>query len=285
MLAAPPFNYLDTLNAVDDALDKNAELSLAILRSGLDSFGITQAAKDNFDGKDPQEWRGKATPNDLEKARGTLRQFYRDWCADGASERDACYGLVIKALLAERLQSKTNLRVLVPGAGLGRLVFDLCCAGFNAEGNEISYHQLLASSYILNHVPEANVHTLYPWVHSFSNHKSRADHLKSVQVPDVYPATTLGSVENAGEMSMSASDFLLLYGHEDQKDAFDAVATVFFLDTAPNVIRYFETIRNCLRQGGLLVNFGPLLWHFENNAPGKHGQESESSLEEGPMGK
>ncbi len=74
---------------------------------------------------------------------------------------------------------------------------------------------------------------------------------------------------------MSASDFLLLYGAEDHKDSFDAVATVFFLDTAPNVIRYIEAIKNCLRPGGILVNMGPLLWHFENNAPGTHRREKE----------
>lgn len=168
------------------------------------------------------------------------------------------------------------MRVLVPGAGLGRLVFELCCAGFDTEGNEISFHQLLASSYILNHCPGNNNHTLYPWVHSFSNHQSRSNHLKSVQIPDVHPGTFLGTVETAGEMSMSASDFLLLYNNQEHKDTFDAVATVFFLDTAPNIIRYLEAIRNCLRTGGLLVNVGPLLWHFENNAPGTRGREEDS---------
>jgi len=156
-------------------------------------------------------------------------------------------------------------------------VFDLCCQSFDTEGNEISYHQLLASSYILNHCPQAGAHTLYPWAHSFSNHLNRANHLKSVQIPDIHPGTVLGAAENAGEMSMSASDFLLLYGDEAHKDTFDAVATVFFLDTAPNIIRYIEAIRNCLRRGGLLVNMGPLLWHFENNAPGTHGREKNSS--------
>lgn len=274
LLAGPPFSYLDTLNAVDDAIDKNAELSLAILNSGLESFGIGPSNA-SHSGKASNEWLGKATPNDLEKARSTLRQFYRDWSEEGASERDACYGPVIKALQAEaasRLGS--TMRVLVPGAGLGRLVFDLCCAGFDTEGNEISYHQLLASSYILNHCPESRAHSLHPWVHSFSNHKSRTNHLRSVQVPDVHPGTTLGAVENPGEMSMSASDFLLLYGDESHTESFDAVATVFFLDTAPNIIRYIEAIRNCLRKGGLLINMGPLLWHFENNAPGNHGKDS-----------
>lgn len=260
------------LNEVDDGIDKNSELALSILSSGLVSFGIPSPGATGS--KDP-EWRGMATQNDLEKARSTLRQFYRDWSEQGSTEREACNGPVIEALRQERsLRSGSPLRVLVPGAGLARLVFDLCCEGFNTEGNEISYHQLLASSYILNTCPKSQGHTLFPWVHSFSNHKTRASHLKSVLVPDVHPATTLQGIKNVGEMSMSASDFLCLYGSKEHQDTFDAVATVFFLDTAPNIIRYIETIRNCLRSGGLLINVGPLLWHFENDAPGaRTGEE------------
>ena len=275
LLAEPPFSYLDVLSSVDDGIDKNSELALSILSSGLQSFGIQPTGPAGS--KDP-EWRGLATQNDLEKARSTLRQFYRDWSLEGSVEREACNGPVIEALRQERsLRSGSLMRVLVPGAGLGRLVFDLCCAGFDTEGNEISYHQLLASSYVLNMCPEAKTHTLFPWVHSFSNHRNRANHLKSVLVPDVHPATILRGVKTPGDMSMSASDFLCLYGGEEHRNTFDAVATVFFLDTAPNIIRYIETIRNCLRPGGLLVNVGPLLWHFENNAPGTNSREGDLS--------
>lgn len=269
---------------MDAAIDKNAELSTAILEAGLQSFGLSQASSQETSKQN--DWRELATSNDLEKARSTLRQFYRDWSQEGHAEREACFGPVIRALRKER-SSRPGLkpRVLVPGAGLGRLVFDLCCDGFDTEGNEISYHQLLASSYILNHCSEARSHTIYPWAHAFSNHKNRTNHLRSVLIPDVSPGRTLGSIEGAGQMSMSASDFILLYSDEEQRDTFDAVATVFFLDTAPNVIRYIEAIRNCLRKGGLLINVGPLLWHFENNAPGTHGREKEPSHPSGSCGK
>ncbi|KAF4637887.1 hypothetical protein G7Y89_g192 [Cudoniella acicularis] len=237
LLAKPPFSYLETLDSVDAAIDKNAELALAILYSGLQSFGLSLPPSKEANSKN--DWRAAASSNDLEKARSTLRQFFRDWSEEGQSERDACYGPVIKVLRKESsLHPETKMRVLVPGAGLGRLVFELSCAGFHSE--------------------------------------DRTNHLRSVQVPDISPGITLAGVEGAGEMSMSASDFLLLYGSEDQKDTFDAVATVFFLDTAPNVIRYIEAIKSCLRQGGLLVNVGPLLWHFENNSPGSHGRENNS---------
>lgn len=283
LLASPPISYLGTLNAVDDAIDQNAELAAAILKSGMDSFGVNLNLAD---ANSNLKWRGTAKADDMDKARSTIRQFYRDWSAEGAVEREACYGPVIKDLLAEREMGgfeKKVMNVLVPGAGLGRLVFDLCHQGFNVEGNEISYHMLLASSYILNYCPGGKPHTIFPWCHTFVNHKTRDRQLQSVKVPDVHPGTTLQGTNpdipltrQPGEMSMSASDFICLYGDEEHKDVYDAVATVFFIDTAPNFIRYIETIRNCLKSGGIWTNIGPLLWHFENNAPGTFGDETQT---------
>lgn len=276
MLAAPPFNFLETLDKVDDAIDCNAELARVIVKFGLQSFRMI-ATPDGEHPAMPDEWAGIAKHADIDKARSTIRQFYRDWSAEGAVERDACYGPVMRALEIEKAnhQGDEQLKVLVPGAGLGRLVFDLCLNGFETEGNEISYHQLLASSYILNCVGRAGQHTIYPWVHSFSNHKNRANHLRSYQVPDIHPATTLGSATRVGSMSMCAADFLCLYSDESHQETYDAVATVFFLDTAPNLVRYLNTIYHCLKPGGVLINVGPLLWHFENNAPGNHGHDDD----------
>ena len=277
MLAAPPFNFLETLDKADKAIDFNAELARAILKSGLQSF---QTMTDPSAGGDigmPHEWAGVAKHLDIDKARSTIRQFYRDWTTDGAKEREASYGPIMKALAEEKSKSTSGelYKVLVPGAGLGRLVFDLCQAGFEAEGNEISYHQLIASSFILNECKGPEQFTIYPWVHTFSNHLTRENHLRGYKVPDIHPAMTLAATPDRGTMSMCAADFLCLYGDEEHEGQYDSVACAFFLDTAPNLIRYLEVIKHCLRPGGVLVNVGPLLWHFENNAPGNHGNDDD----------
>ncbi|KAF7559838.1 hypothetical protein G7046_g4307 [Stylonectria norvegica] len=281
LLAAPPFNFLETLEKTDDAIDSNAELARTIAKFGLQSFRMIAPGPESTESTMPQEWAGVAKHADVDKARSTLRQFYRDWSEAGAAERAACYGPILRALEEEKTKSPEGkpLNVLVPGAGLGRLVFDLCAKGFTAEGNEISYHQLLASSYILNCCPVAGQHTIYPWIHTFSNHLTRANHLRSYKVPDIHPGTTLANAPNHGEMSFTASDFLCLYADDAHKDQYDAVASVFFLDTAPNLIRYLEVILHCLRPGGVLVNIGPLLWHFENHAPGNHGLDDDGDGE------
>lgn len=284
LLSAPPFSYLETLARADDAIDSNAELGRAILDSGLRAFRSIASTAGGSEPTIPHEWQGVAKHSDIDKARSTIRQFFRDWSAAGQDERDACYGPVMEHMESERGRRPDGgpLKVLVPGAGLGRLVFDLCLRGFVTEGNEISYHQLLASSYILNDCAAAEAHTLYPWVHSFSNHVLRENHLQPYKIPDVHPATVLASTPGAGAMSMCAADFLCLYGDDEHKETFDAVASVFFLDTAPNLIRYLEVIWHCLRPGGTLINVGPLLWHFENMPPGNHGHDDDGDGEHDP---
>ena len=267
LLSEPPFSIPETFRAVDDAIDSNADIAEAILEIGLPSFGIDP---------DDDSWEGKATPNDMDKARSTIRQLYRDWSEEGKVERHPSYSPLISAL-AEHLPSvppskRHKYRVLVPGAGLGRLVLEICAAGYNVEGNEISYHQLLASNYMLNYTRSAGQHAVYPWALNFSNHVSRSNQLQSVAVPDVHPATELekSSLEIASDvhsrqrMSMTAGDFSSLYKLPEYEGAFDAVTTCFFIDTAPNLINYIERIRHCLKTGGIWVNLGPLLWHFES---------------------
>lgn len=282
MLAEPPFSYLETLDRVDEAIESNAELARIIVKFGLRSFGMAESTTENGHYTVPEEWRGIAKINDFDKARSTVRQFYRDWSAEGGAEREACYGPIFRALGTEKVKypDRWPMKVLVPGAGLGRLVFDLCRKGFIAEGNEISYHQLLASSYVLNSVETAGQHTIYPWIHSFSNHRSRDNQFKSYKVPDIHPQTTLIETEGVGSMQMCAADFLCLYGDESHKEKYDAVAASFFLDTAPNLIRYLEVIRHCLRAGGVLINVGPLLWHWENHVASHHGYDGDGDYDE-----
>ena len=307
MLAAPPFSYLETLDRVDDAIESNAELARAIVRHGLQSFGVVEDQGSAPAAVVPEEWAGIAKPQDLDKARSTIRQFYRDWSAEGAVEREACYGPVFRTLDAERerlkqkqaqnqsesaqqpqqqqqpeVEDQEPMKILVPGAGLGRLVFELCRRGFLAEGNEISYHQLLASSYVLNYTERAGQHAIYPWIHTFSNHRSRASQFRSYAVPDVHPQGALSGAPpgTVGSMQMCAADFLCLYGDDTHRDAYDAVAAVFFLDTAPNLIRYLQVIHRCLRPGGLLINVGPLLWHWENHVQGHQGYDGDGEGEE-----
>ena len=279
-MAAPPFSFLETLNKVDDAIDANADIADAIVQSGLDSLGLSDPASSASSTTTP-EWHNTATKLDLDKARSTIHQLYRDWSAEGVAERTACFGPVLLALhqrfghpptTASASTNKSTPRVLVPGAGLGRLVFELALAGYEAHGNELSYHALLASSFMLNNTSRAKQFNLYPFATTFSNHHTRAAQLRAVKIPDMHPGS---HAPLQGSMTMTTGDFVAVYGEgaeeDEHKEGFDAVTTVFFVDTAPNVMTYIETVKRCLRTGGYWINVGPLLWHFDS---GKSGVET-----------
>ncbi|XP_047147087.1 carnosine N-methyltransferase-like [Vigna umbellata] len=57
--------------------------------------------------------------------------------------------------------------------------------------------------------------------------------------------------------------------------AWDAVVTCFFIDTAHNIVEYIEIISKILKDGGVWINLGPLLYHFAD----VYGQEDEMSIE------
>lgn len=262
--------------AIDDAIDENADIADAILLLALETFNLQeQPEKDST-----MNWHATARPIDLNKAHSTIKQFWRDWSKDG-------FEVEVKPVLDKVLRDLSNYvphppadtKVLLPGAGLGRLLFELCLAGYSVEGNEISYHQLLASNFILNTTNRANQYKLYPFINGFNNHVNRQNQLQCVSIPDVHPSTAMNERTNAGiavgEMNMTAGDFITSYSSPDSFGAFDAVVTVYFIDTAPNVIRYIETIHHSLVEGGIWVNVGPLLWHFEDRVANKHEIDQE----------
>ena len=71
---------------------------------------------------------------------------------------------------------------------------------------------------------------------------------------------------------------------EEDEELWDAVVTCFFVDTAPVVVEYVETIYGMLKPGGVWVNLGPLLYHWttdvENNEDPRYQQSVELSWEE-----
>ncbi|KAL2651652.1 hypothetical protein R1flu_019780 [Riccia fluitans] len=199
-------------------------------------------------------------PADVEKVRCIIRNLVRDWTEEGATEREECYTPILKEL-EDCFRDRSRERpptCLVPGAGLGRLAFEISRLGFETQGNEFSYYMMICSSFLLNWTQEALEWSIYPWIHSNCNTISDKDQLRPVRFPDLHPA----SAEITDGFSMCAGDFVEVYRHPDQRETWDAVVTCFFIDTAHNVLDYVEIIASILKPGGIWVNLGPLLYHF-----------------------
>ena len=199
------------------------------------------------------------------KVRSTLKQIVRDWSSVGQSERDSCYGPLIDALKQHLPVSTDNFgkqKVLVPGSGLGRLVFDLAVMGYDTQGNEFSYFMLLMGDFIMNKCQSAECHTVYPWLGSSNNFMSREEEFVGVAFPDVHPGAMVHNAPGQVNMSVAAGEFLDCYDNQENYGTWDGVATCFFIDTAPNVIDYIAAISKMLKSGGIWTNVGPLEYHW-----------------------
>jgi carnosine N-methyltransferase len=65
---------------------------------------------------------------------------------------------------------------------------------------------------------------------------------------------------------MAAGDFVGIYGNPREVGQWDAVVCCFFLDAAPSIIEYIQILYKMLRDDGIVVNFGPLLYHWSGPA-------------------
>jgi len=210
------------------------------------------------------------TSFDISKVKSTLKQIARDWSAEGDSERQACYDPIIKEIQKYKpLHDPENqiIKVYVPGCGLGRLAWELARLGYCSVGNEFSFYMLFVSNHILNNsagnsATDFHQFKIHPWIDQRCNVKKWQDVSRLIKFPDVFP----DDLPHKDRFQMFAGDFLEI---SDTANEYDCVACCFFLDTAHNIITYLEKIFFILKPGGILVNLGPLLYHFSsmNNEP------------------
>ncbi|CAN0319402.1 unnamed protein product [Bubo scandiacus] len=248
--------FLPHLDKIRKCIDHNQEILQTIVNDCVHMFENKEYGDDG---------RGKITPAstfDMDKLKSTLKQFVRDWSEEGKPERDSCYQPIINEIVKNFPKERwdfSKVNILVPGAGLGRLAWEIAMLGYACQGNEWSLFMLFSSNFVLNRCSEINSCKLYPWIHQFSNNRRSADQIRPIYFPDVDPH----SLPSGSNFSMTAGDFQEIYS---ECNTWDCIATCFFIDTAHNVIDYIDTIWKILKPGGIWINVGkcPLLYHFEN---------------------
>ncbi|ODV64963.1 N2227-domain-containing protein [Hyphopichia burtonii NRRL Y-1933] len=290
--------YPKHIDDINISVGINEEFTKALATSILLDWGVSNS---------PDQW-SQPTPSDFDKVRSTLLQLSREWSTDGINERKIGYENIIDELteLYPNVEERQNVKILVPGCGLGRLVLELVMKGFWTQGNEFSYHMLLTSNFILNHCIYPNHYTIFPFLHKSSHLSKKINQIRPITIPDINPLIIHDlkkenpSIPYEELMSMTAGSFVDLYGppslslletytdnseasefRKENKESFDVLTTCFFIDTASNIIDYLKTIHYSLKPNGIWINFGPLLWHFEDYSSTHH--ISKKLKKDGPM--
>lgn len=271
--------YPNYLRDLEQCIEINQAFTREVAQAMAEDWGLPTNS---------EEWLG-ATAEDYDKVRATLLQLGREWSSNGDAERRHTYGPLLQK--AEELfppEARRDTKVLVPGCGLGRLVYEFVKAGFWTQGNEVSHPMLAVLSYMLNRAPASCASTIFPYIHLMLHLEKRLHLVMPVHIPDESAVAYFTAREHRAQadlMLMAVGSFVDLYGppglrhdaghssdptaalfRRENAASFSLVATAFFVDTAHNVIDYIKAVRHVLRPGGVWLNVGPLHWHFEGDA-------------------
>lgn len=193
------------------------------------------------------------------EARRGLTLLARDWSVGGLDERTRVYMPLVNAVCAAfeearraaRALQPGGFRVLVPGAGAGRLAWEIAKNGFVVEGCERSFTALLVANYVLNSMSVDDQVEVFPYAHAHSNVRSKSCSLRGVQVPDVNPKDIAGSTD----FSMRAGEFTDVY--EGQDNCWDAVVGLLAFDVSEGCVEHVRRVAQILKPGGIWAFVGP----------------------------
>jgi carnosine N-methyltransferase len=82
---------------------------------------------------------------DMDKLKSILKQFVRDWSENGKAERDAFYQPSIKEnyfFNSKERRDSSKVNILVPGAGLQRLAWEVAVLGYAFQGSEWRFYAI-----------------------------------------------------------------------------------------------------------------------------------------------
>ena len=219
------------------------------------------------------------TSSDQHRNTAIIHSLYREWSAEGQEERNQSFLPLINALQTylpiTHPSLKYTYKVLVPGSGLGRLPLEIASLGYCCQGNEYSAFMAAPANFILNAIQTKNSYKINPWIDRVCNVIKSSDILESVYIPDqvaydmlhdVNTSTTTSSTAVFPPFSMGIGDFVSSYNIPQEYVSWDAVVTCFFIDTAPVVFDYIETIYNILKPGAIWTNIGmSYVYHMYNS--------------------
>jgi hypothetical protein len=126
---ANEIGYADKLEKLERAVEVNSVITNGIYTLATEANGADASGKGlslRFVPDDPY-----VGTDEHAKVREALKHFVRDWSEEGRKERHQAFRLVLDALekLEREVSGRRAKRVLVPGAGLGRLAWEISQLG------------------------------------------------------------------------------------------------------------------------------------------------------------
>lgn len=113
--------YTKKLARLEASIQTNARVADAIAQLAREVF----PSEFNEDAYSPGALLRPGVTGDLGRVRESLKHFVRDWSDEGRVEREKIFGPILHVLREVESPAREDMHVLVPGAGLGRLAWEI----------------------------------------------------------------------------------------------------------------------------------------------------------------
>ncbi|KAK6461423.1 N2227-like protein-domain-containing protein [Scheffersomyces coipomensis] len=261
--------YLDKLKKIDTSIQSNQSFLNAIADKSVTDFGLSYHDFEKLKNDSSSNQTSSTNYRVIE----AIGHYLRDWNVEGFSELNPILKYVrqqLDATVPVNMREKTC--IVIPGSGLGRVAHEV--AKFGSEKGEptfgavygVEYSGLMhaCNQFIYadkssdNKTSTAKTFELFPHVHSCSNLYDTASQFRKEKVQQL--------TSKPDNLHLSHEDFR--YFKIDTPNKFEniIVVSVFFIDTAENLINYLDAIhslttpnsRNNNIKRGHWINVGPL---------------------------
>lgn len=170
----------------------------------------------------------EAETHSYDSATQIWAHIVRDWTVEGRAIRHVLYDWCYQQMDVFCRRSPQKTTVLVPGAGMGRLAYDLYQRGYHVEANELSPSMAAAAFSVLGNQIRGSFH---PYVlDSMANEVNSERRFDSVRFPDV-PIQAIESSDEGhsrGTLSYTVGDFVGsddYYYRKQRVGQFDAIVS------------------------------------------------------------
>ena len=99
------------------------------LNENLTSAIVRQARTDMAKVSLPKVINHTSGQPDIGRVKETLKHIARDWSDEGREEREQTFAPVLEELIKVALEDRSQIHILVPGSGLGRLAWEIAQLG------------------------------------------------------------------------------------------------------------------------------------------------------------
>lgn len=245
--------YSRKLKEIDASIGKNQTVFSAIADAAKKNYGISYKDSSAM----IKQKATKSTSSSNYRVVESMGHFIRDW-AD-SKETSPLVNYIFKHL--DDIIPKDEVEktcIIVPGSGLGRVAHEIASHQKYGAVHAVEFSGLMhCCNQFVYETASKSKHVLVPYANSTSNYLTSDAQFREVEFP--------AAITKPSNLHLHLDDFCAFQVPEAQKYENVVIVSVFFIDTAENILDYFDQMnqlsapsRKSKTKNGYWINVGPL---------------------------